>query len=73
MNTLEVPIEIEVYEGCTSAIPLMPARRRRASRFTRLPRASAPRRQQCNSVSAENESAEALQFAGALPAEIVIE
>ncbi len=74
MRTLEVPIEIEVYEGCTTATPVAmnrvrPAPRRAARRTVAPPArlaARAPR-------FAEIECDEALQFAGALPAEIVIE
>jgi hypothetical protein len=67
MRTLEVPIEIEVYEGCASATPVFPHRAGRTPRRTaRRPAARAP-------LGAEIESTEALQFAGALPAEITIE
>jgi hypothetical protein len=69
MRTLEVPIEIEVHEGCASATPVLPPRERRT------PRRSAPRSIRATAQPcwpSETEAGEALQLAGALPADIVI-
>jgi hypothetical protein len=73
MRTLEVPIEIEVYEGCATATPVFP---RRARQTPRRPARRAASPSVCSAahapVPSEMESSEALKFAGALPADIII-
>jgi hypothetical protein len=74
MRTLEDPVEIEVHEGWAAATPRLPNRipqspRRRA----RGPRLRAAGRAADAPALADFDSAEALQYAGALPAGIVIE
>ena len=74
MNTLEVPIEIEVYEGCASAAPVFPRRPRRSPRRTarrRLPSSTRPPGP--GPAFVELDAPETLQLAGALPSGIYIE
>jgi hypothetical protein len=70
MKTLDVPIEIEIYDGCATATPVLPARTHSARRPVRHPAAAPVRPAAPGARPVEDESSDVLQWSGALPAEV---